>query len=310
MGGMATSLFDRLATSLSAKYRLLATLGSGGAAHVYLADEIKTGRRVALKVLREEQASTMSAERFLAEIDIAAELEHPNIVPVYDSGTVIGLPYYVMPFIEGQSLRARLNEVGRLTLDEVLRVSTDVSAAIDYAHRRRVVHRDIKPENVMLQSGQAFVLDFGIALALDAIDQPRRTIPGSFPGTAHYMSPEQARGDAAIDGWSDVYSLACVVYEMISGSPPFTGSWGLVAHRHISAEPVPLCCRMPSIPHGLSAAVTRALAKVPSQRFLTTGEFVTAMRADRVPASSRLGSRTRYDIHCEVSAGRCATHGG
>jgi serine/threonine-protein kinase len=165
-------------------------------------------------------------------------------------------------------------------IDEVLRICADVSAAIDYAHRRRVVHRDIKPENVMLQSGQAFVLDFGIALALDAMDQPRRTMPGLVPGTAHYMSPEQARGDTSIDGWSDVYSLACVVYEMISGSPPFTGSWGLVVHRHMSAEPVPLCCRMPNVPHGLSAAVTRALGKVPSQRFLTTGEFVSAMRTE------------------------------
>jgi serine/threonine-protein kinase len=275
-----TTSFERFATSLRATYRLLSPLGSGGAAHVYLAEDVKSGQRVAIKVLREEQATTISADRFLAEIDIVAQLEHPNIVPIYASGAENGLPYFVMPFLEGQSLRARLTEAGRLPLDEVLQICADVSAAIDYAHRRLVVHRDIKPENVLLHDGQAFVLDFGIALALDTIAHPRRTVPGSVPGTPAYMSPEQARGETRIDGWSDVYSFACVVYEMISGSPPFTGPWPVVLHRHMSAEPIPLGCRMPSIPHGLSAAVSRALAKEPSERFLTTGELVRAMRAD------------------------------
>ncbi len=275
---MTTSVFDRLAKSLSATYRLKSTLGSGGAAHVFVADELQTRRTVAIKVLREELAASISAKRFLREISIAAQLEHPNIVPVYGSGTVDGLPYYVMPFLEGQSLRTRLNRVGRLPLDEVLDICDEVSAALDYAHRRRVIHRDIKPENVLLHAGRALVLDFGLALALDAVEYSRHTLPGSVPGTPEYMSPEQAQGDVPIDGRSDIYSLACMAYEMISGHPPFRGGPRLVFTRHISAEPLPLCCRMPNVPHGLSAAVSRALSKEPAHRFATPGAFVAAMR--------------------------------
>ena len=273
-----SSRFDHLAKSLSAMYRFKSTLGSGGAAHVFVAEEIASGRPVAIKVLREELAATISAIRFLGEINIAAQLDHPNIVPVQGSGTADGLPYYVMPFIEGQSLRARLNRLGRLPLGEVLHICEDVAAALDYAHRRRVVHRDIKPENVLLHGGRASVLDFGIALALDAVGHPRHTMPGSVPGTPEYMSPEQAQGNVPIDGRSDVYSLACMAYEMISGRPPFNGGPRLVFTRHISAEPIPLCCRMPNVPHGLSAAVSRALSKQPAHRFATAGAFVTAMR--------------------------------
>lgn len=276
---MMSSRFEHLAKSLSATYRLKSALGAGGAAHVFVADELETGRTVAIKVLREELAATVSAKRFLREINIAAQLEHPNIVPVYGSGTVDGLPYYVMPFLEGHSLRTRLNRVGRLPLDEVLDICDEVSAALDYAHRRRVIHRDIKPENILLHAGQALVLDFGIALALDAVEHSRHTLPGSVPGTPEYMSPEQAQGAVPIDGRSDVYSLACMAYEMISGRPPFSGGPSLVYMRHISAEPLPLCCRMPNVPHGLSAAVSRALSKEPAHRFATPGAFVAAMRA-------------------------------
>jgi eukaryotic-like serine/threonine-protein kinase len=276
---MTSSHFDRLAKNLSATYRLNSRLGSGGAAHVYVAYELASGRRVAIKVLREEQATTVSVERFLSEINIAAQLVHPNIVPLYGSGTADGLPYYVMPFIGGQSLRARLNRAGRLPLDEVLHICTEVSAALDYAHRLRVVHRDIKPENILLHLGRALVVDFGIALALDAIEHPRWTMPGHVTGTPDYMSPEQAQGDELVDGRSDVYGLACVVYEMISGHPPFTGPPNLVFLRQMSAEPMPLGCRIPSIPHGLSAAVSRALAKRPADRFATAGAFAAAMRA-------------------------------
>ena len=273
------SQFERLAKSLSATYRLKSTLGSGAAAHVYVADEVRTGRRVAIKVLREEQAASISAERFLAEITIVAQLEHPNIVPLCGSGTVDGLPYYVMPFIEGQSLRTRLNCLRQLPLEEGLHICTEVSEALDYAHRSRVVHRDIKPENVLLlHSGRAMVLDFGIALTLDAIEYPRRTVPGSWLGTPDYMSPEQAHGEPHIDGRSDVYSLACVVYEMVWGQPQFTGAPSSVLLRQISAEPMPLGCRLPSVPQGLSAAVSRALAKVPAHRFATAGAFAAAMR--------------------------------
>ena len=295
-----TSHFERLAKSLSSTYRLTSTLGSGGTAHVYVADELRTGRRVAIKVLREEQAMSISYARFLAEINIAAKLEHPNIVPVCGSGMADGLPYYVMPFAEGETLRARLTSAGRLSLDEALRICTDVSSALDYAHRRRVVHRDIKPENVLLHSGRAQVLDFGIALALDAIEQPRRTMPGSMPGTPEYMSPEQAQGETHVDGRSDVYSLACVAYEMIWGRPPFTGAPTTVFLRQISAEPMPLSCRLPGVPHGLSAAVARALAKTPALRFATAGAFVAAMRSASYTIESRRGSEVASAERCVV----------
>jgi serine/threonine-protein kinase len=277
---MTASHFERLAKSLGETYRLKSTLGSGGNAHVYVAEERKTGRCVAIKALREEQATTIAVSRFLAEIDIAAHLEHPNIVPLLGSGMADGLPYYVMPYVCAESLRTRLSH-GPLGLDEVLHITTEVSSALDYAHRLRVVHRDIKPENVLLHSGRAQVLDFGIALALDAIEHPRHTMPGSIPGTPDYMSPEQAQGDAHIDGRSDVYSLGCVVYEMLWGHPPFTGTPALVFLRHTSAEPMPLSCRMPRLPHGVSAAVSRALEKAPASRFATAGAFAAALRAGR-----------------------------
>jgi len=294
-----TSHFERLAKSLSSTYRLTSTLGSGGNAHVYVADDLRTGRPVAIKVLREEQATSISFARFLAEINIAAKLEHPNIVPVCASGTADGLPYYVMPFAGGETLRTRLTSLGRLSLDEALRICTDVSWALDYAHRRRVVHRDIKPENVLLRSDRAQVLDFGIAVALDAIEHPRRTMPGSMPGTPEYMSPEQAQGETHVDGRSDVYSLACVFYEMIWGRPPFTGAPNLVFLRQISAEPMPLSCRLPNVPHGVSAAVARALSKTPALRFPTAGAFVGAMRS----ASHTIETR-RSNEH--AGAERCA----
>ena len=282
-----SSRFAHLAKSLSTIYRFESTLGSGGAAHVFVAEEIASGRRVAIKVLREELAATISANRFLGEINIAAQLDHPNIVPMRGSGTADGLPYFVMPFTDGQSLRVRLNQLGRLPLGEVLHICEDVAAALDYAHRRRVVHRDIKPENVLLHGGRASVLDFGIALALDAVEHSRHTLPGSVPGTPDYMSPEQAQGNLPIDGRSDVYSLACMVYEMISGRPPFSGGTRLVVMRHISAEPIPLCCRIPNVPHGLSAAVSRALSKQPAHRFATAGAFGAAMCAGCDDAAAR-----------------------
>lgn len=275
-----SSDFDRLSKSLCATYKLQSTVGSGGVAHVYSADELKTGRRVAIKALREEQTTPVTVRRFLAEINIAAQLEHPNIVPLYDSGTADGLPYYVMPFVEGQSLRARLERVGRLAIDEALHICDQVGAALDYAHRRRVIHRDIKPENVLLHSGRALVVDFGIAVPLDPSDHRRPAMVQTVLGTPAYMSPEQAKGDELVDGRSDVYSLACMAYEMICGCPPFTGSSpAIVMRRHLSAVPLSLDCRVPSLPHGIAAAVSRALAKSPADRFATPGAFVGALRA-------------------------------
>jgi eukaryotic-like serine/threonine-protein kinase len=225
-----------LADALCPRYALERRLQSGVAAHVFVAEDRVRGRRVAVKILREEMSATIDAERFLAEIRICAQLQHPNIVPVYDSGRVPtpaqgapggqdgGVPYFVMPYVDGETLRARLTREGRLPLDEALRIAEDVACALHFAHRRQVVHRDIKPENIMLCGGRALLLDFGIALALDAVDDPRRTLPGLTIGTVEYMSPEQAAGESPVDGRSDIYSLACVVYEMLCGRPEFSGS--------------------------------------------------------------------------------------
>lgn len=273
------TLFCRLADSLGPHYRLLRPLGTGGAAHVFVAKDLRCGRRVAIKVLREELAATLSAERFLAEITTTSELRHPNIVPLLDWGTADGVPYYVMPLVDGESLREHLNRVGLVSLGETVHIVAQVGAALDFAHQRRVIHRDIKPENVILGSGRALVLDFGIALALDPIDRPRWTLPGWMPGTPEYMSPEQANGDAAIDGRSDVYSLGCVAYEMLAGRPPFTGPFGCVLYHHVSTEATPLVSRCPGTPVGVSTSVARALAKAPDDRFATCGGLVRALRA-------------------------------
>jgi serine/threonine-protein kinase len=232
-----------------------------------------------VKVLREELAATVSAERFSAEIRVSLQLQHPSIVPVLESGEVNGVPYYVMPFIEGESLRARLARQERLPLAEALWITEDLARALDFAHRRYVVHRDIKPANVMLHHGQALLLDFGIALALDGADHDRRTSPGMTLGTVEYMSPEQAAGERQIDGRSDIYSLACVAYEMLGGRPPFTGAPTTVMNRHVTAEPRALSALCPGIPAGVSCALARALAKGPDSRYATANEFLAALRS-------------------------------
>jgi serine/threonine-protein kinase len=275
--------FDRLATSLRETYRLKSTLGTGGMAHVFAAEDLRTGRSVAIKALREERTTPVSIRRFLGEIRLTAQLEHPNIVPLYDTGTADGLPYYVMPFIEGSSLRARLQRMGRLPLDEVVRIIEHIAAALDYAHEQRVIHRDIKPENVLLQAGRALIFDFGIALPFDDIELPRATVPRTILGTPAYVSPEHIQGEELIDGRSDVYSLGCMAYEMICGYPPITGdSASAILRRHVSDIPLPLYCRMPGISSALSAAVVRALAKRPEHRFATPGSFAEAIRGGLV----------------------------
>ena len=265
--------FASIADSLSLRYRFERTLQSGIAAHVYLAEDRTLGRRVAVKVLRDEMAATVNAERFMAEIRVCAQLRHPNIVPVHESGEVGGLPYFVMPFIDGETLRARLARAGRLSLAETLRITEDVARALDFAHRHHIVHRDIKPENVMLYRGRALVLDFGIALAMDAVDASRRTIPGLTLGTLHYMSPEQAAGESPVDGRSDIYSLACVVYEMLSGRPPFIGSPMTLIHRHLMAKPRPLSAVCRGMPAKIGCVLSRALVKTPHARYDTAASF-------------------------------------
>ena len=265
--------------ALGPRYRLECLLHRGVASCIYLAEDRSLGRRVAVKVLHEEMAATVDADRFRSEFGLLANLRHPNIVPVYDSGEIDGLPYYVMPFIEGETLRARLSRLGRLPFAETLRIADDVARALQFAHRHRIVHRDVKPENIILDRDRALVLDFGIALVLDATEASRRTLPGLTLGTVHYMSPEQVGADAPIDGRSDVYSLACVVYEMIAGHPPFTGGLTTVMHRHLATKPRSLASVCPGTSPALGAVLARALEKQPHDRYPTAGAFLAALRA-------------------------------
>ena len=269
--------FAGIADALSLRYRLERTLQSGMAAHVYLAEERALRRRVAVKVLRDEMAATVNAERFLAEIRVCARLRHPNIVPVYESGEVDGLPYFVMPFIDGETLRTRLARLGRLPLSEAISIAQDIARALDFAHRHQIVHRDIKPENVMLYGGRALVLDFGIALAMDTVEAPRYTMPGLTLGTLPYMSPEQVGGESPVDGRSDIYSLACVIYEMLSGRPPFTGSLSAVIRQHLGAQPRPLAEVCPGPYPKIGRVLLRALGKTPDARYDSAGSFISAL---------------------------------
>src|SRR5690348_1919501 len=214
----------RLTAALSDRYRIERELGVGGMATVYLAEDLKHERRVALKVLKPELAAGRRAARSEAEIKTTASLQHPHILPLFDSGTADGFLYYVMPYIEGETLRDKLNRETQLGIDEAVRIAKEVADALDYAHRHGVIHRDIKPENILLHDGRPVVADFGIALAVSAAAGGRMTETGLSLGTPHYMSPEQATADKDITGRSDIYSLASVLYEMLSGSPPHVGS--------------------------------------------------------------------------------------
>ena len=284
---MISAHLSAIASALSPRYRLERLLQSGIAAYVFLAEDRTSGRPVAVKVLRDEMAASVDADRFMAEIRVAGQLRHPNIVPVHHSGEIDGLPYFTMPFIEGETLRAQLSRLGRLPLADVLRITDDVARALDYAHRHHVVHRDIKPENIILDRGRAMVLDFGIALALDTLETPRYTLPGLTLGTIHYMSPEQLDGEAAVDGRADVYSLACVVYEMLCGHPPFIGNPNVVMRHHLSKPPRPLASVRSDIPPKLGAALARALEKNPDARFATAGAAVDALLSAAPPKRVR-----------------------
>ncbi|HYN20541.1 MAG TPA: serine/threonine-protein kinase, partial [Thermoanaerobaculia bacterium] len=217
-------LKDRLETALAGRYAVEREIGRGGMATVYLAQDLKHHRPVAVKILHPHIAAHLGTDRFLREIQIAARLSHPHILTLMDSGEADGLLYYIMPFVQGESLRDRLNREGRLPVDEALQIARHVASALGYAHAQGVVHRDVKPENVMLFEGEAMVADFGIAKAVSAAGSENLTQTGSTVGTPTYMSPEQASGESDLDGRSDLYSLACAVYEMLAGVPPFAGS--------------------------------------------------------------------------------------
>jgi serine/threonine protein kinase/Flp pilus assembly protein TadD len=269
---------DQLQSALAERYLLEREIGRGGMATVYLAQDRKHRRPVAVKILHPHLAANVGPERFQREVEIAARLSHPHILSLHDSGEAEGFLYYVMPYIQGESLRGRLTREGRLPLDEALRITREVAGALGYAHSQGVVHRDIKPENVMLHEGEAMVTDFGIAKAISAGPAPSLTETGHSLGTAAYMSPEQASAEHDIDGRSDIYSLACMLYEMLAGEPPFTGPTAQAIIVKRFTEPVPsLRARVPTAPEAVDRAVTRALARDPAERFATAAQFAQAL---------------------------------
>ena len=246
---------------------------------VYAAEDVRHRRKVAVKVLRPELCASLGAERFLREIEIVAGLRHPHILPLYDSGEADGFLYYVMPLVEGETLRARIERERQLPIDDALRFGREVADALAYAHARGVVHRDIKPENILIEGDHAVVADFGIAKAVAAAGhRTTLTRSGTAIGTPAYMSPEQAAGDTDIDGRSDLYSLACVVYESLAGQPPFTGvTTESLVRQHMVAPPPPVTQFRPAVPAAVNDALMRALAKSPADRFNPVGQFSSAL---------------------------------
>jgi eukaryotic-like serine/threonine-protein kinase len=280
---------ERLSAALAERYRIERPLGQGGMATVYLAADLKHDRRVAIKVLKPELAAVLGAERFVQEIKTTAALSHPHILPLFDSGEADGFLYYVMPYIEGETIRDRLNRENQLGVDEAVRITCEIADALDYAHRHGVIHRDIKPENLLLHDGRAMVMDFGIALAVSAAAGGRMTETGLSLGTPHYMSPEQATADRDISARSDIYSLASVCYEMLAGDPPHTASSAQAIIMKIVTEVAPpVTTRRKSVPPHVADALATALEKLPADRFATAADFVAALKG--TTASTRLTS--------------------
>ncbi|MEO8201029.1 MAG: protein kinase [Gemmatimonadota bacterium] len=268
----------RLTKALADRYRIEGELGAGGMATVYLAQDLRHDRRVAIKVLRPELAAVIGAERFLSEIRTTANLQHPHILPLFDSGEADSFLFYVMPLVEGESLRDRLIREKQLPVADAVRIATEVAGALDYAHRHNVIHRDIKPENILLHDGRALVADFGIALAASKAGGTRMTETGMSLGTPHYMSPEQAMGEREITARSDVYALGAITYEMLVGEPPFTGPTAqAIIARVMTEEPRSLTFQRRTIPPHVEAAVLTALSKLPADRFATAKEFIQAL---------------------------------
>ncbi|HET9041416.1 MAG TPA: serine/threonine-protein kinase [Gemmatimonadales bacterium] len=272
------SVFERLADALGERYALERELGRGGMAIVFLARDRRQDVRVAIKVMQPNLAAALGPARFAREIEIARSMEHPLIVPVRETGEADGLLYYVMAYIDGESLFQRLERERRLPLDEALRITRDVADALGYAHRRGILHRDVKPENILLAGGRALVADFGLARAITAADSRRLTATGIIVGSAHYLSPEQLREDPDLDQRADIYSLGCVLYEMLTGGPPFTaGTLKEIAIRILRA-PVPAVSALRSgVPPAVEDALRRALAKSAADRFATMEEFAAAL---------------------------------
>jgi hypothetical protein len=269
---------DRLKTALADRYQIERELGRGGMATVYLAEDLKHHRPVAVKVLRPELAAAIGPERFVREIHLTASLDHPHILPLLDSGEADGFLFYVMPYVEGESLRDRLNRETPLPIDEAIQITREVADALDFAHRHDVIHRDIKPENVLLGAGHARVADFGIARAIGAAGAERLTETGIAVGTPAYMSPEQASGDHRIDGRTDIYALGCVLYEMLSGDAPYMASTPQAVLAKKLSEPTPrISVVRETVPAAVEAALTKVLAKTPVDRYTTAKQFAQAL---------------------------------
>ncbi len=279
---------DRLAAALADRYTLERELGAGGMATVYLAADLKHDRKVAIKVLKPDLAAVLGAERFVTEIKTTAALQHPHILPLFDSGTADGFLFYVMPFIEGETLRTKLDRERQLGIDEAVRIAREVADALDYAHRHGVIHRDIKPENILLHDGRATVADFGIALAVSAAAGGRMTETGLSLGTPHYMSPEQATAEREITGRSDIYSLGCVLYEMLAGNPPHVGaSAQQIIMKIVTEEAAPVTTLRKAVPPHVADAVAQALEKLPADRWETAKAFSEALTGTGTVAARR-----------------------
>ncbi len=292
-----TDLYTRLKDALADRYRIERELGHGGMATVYLAMDLRHDRNVAVKVLRPELAAVIGAERFLAEIKTTAALQHPHILPLFDSGEVAGQLFYVMPLIEGESLRDRLTREKQLPIADAVRIASEVASALDYAHRRGIIHRDIKPENILLHDGRALVADFGIALAASKAGSTRMTETGMSLGTPHYMAPEQAMGEREITARADIYALGCVTYEMLTAEPPFQGATAqAIIARVMTERPRALTLQRHTIPSHVEAAVLTAIEKLPADRFATAAEFAAALASETAATRARAGTALRPGV--------------
>ncbi len=295
---------DRLQAALADQYRFERSLGSGGMATVYLAEDLKHHRKVAVKILRPELAHALGADRFLREIETTANLRHPHILPLFDSGEADGFLYYVMPVVEGESLRDRLAREKQLPVEDARRITREVADALAYAHGRGVIHRDLKPENVLLESGHAVLADFGIARAVTAAGGESLTETGIIIGTPVYMSPEQAAGNKDLDGRSDQYSLGCVLYEMLAGQPPFTGpTVQSIVHQHLTVEARLITQIRPAVPADVSATLTRSLAKAPADRFGSIGQLAEALGRSTATPPAAVPNRRRIALAAAATGG-------
>src|SRR5687768_18290902 len=296
---------ERLGAALAGRYRIERELGAGGMATVYLAHDLRHEREVAIKVLHPDLGAALGGDRFLSEIKTTARLQHPHILPLLDSGDADGLLYYVMPYVTGETLRARLEREQQLPIDDALRIAREVADALGAAHALGIIHRDIKPENILLQGGHALVADFGIALAVQHAGGARMTQTGLSLGTPQYMSPEQAMGERAVDARSDIYALGAVTYEMLTGDPPFTGATvQAIIAKALTERPVPPSTVRDTVPPGVEQAVLRALAKLPADRFANAAEFVAALRADASVTAMRpaaAGARTVRTVQLMIA---------